>query len=80
MYRVNDSISNDILSEIDIEILINKYGYDLLIDTIENMISNNEKRESDFREILNSSKEVLNEINKQKDLLKERLKELNTNK
>lgn len=80
MYRVNESISNDILSEIDIEILIDKYGYDLLIDTIENMISNNEKRESDFREILNSSKEVLNEINKQKDLLKERLKELNTNK
>lgn len=79
MYRVNESISNDILSEINIEILIDKYGYDLLIDTIENMISNNGKRESDFREI-NSSKEVLNEINKQKDLLIERLKELNTNK
>ena len=74
MYRIGEKISNDILTK-NVNNLINEYDWDLLVDTIEKMISNYEERKKDLNLL-----KVNDRIKSQGDLLKEKLRQLTTNK
>ena len=79
MFKIDEETSRDILSNRSIDELINYYGWEVLVDNIEKMISNNKENEKFFKE-KNAAEFVLNEIRNQRDLLEQKLKELTTNK